>query len=144
MTLHKERKLSNDGLTVHWVNKTLTKEILLEHATRFANRNYYPIRHDCKYFNDNGTPLSMPLERHHTPILKNDINHFVNMIYKLYMWQTRQQAYIGKFLGAIIDNNLSKSIDYADSYNKRMIGLYVKYLYNCAPSDWRTQISEDE
>ena len=41
---------------------------------------------------------------------------------------------VGEFLSAILNNDLAKAVSHGDDMNQPIIHMYVKFLYNHAPS----------
>lgn len=99
--------------TDKWDNKTLTFEELEQEITAFALRNGYEY------------------------VDSEKLNHVAICIFDLYTYQTRQKSYVDDFVAALMSNDLTNAVTRADSINMRLIPLYVLFLYNWAPGDWR-------
>jgi len=65
------------------------------------------------------------------------VSHVAECCYHIYLWATHQLPAVGSFLTAVIDNDLMKSVNYADGTNRDLLWVYVIFLYNTAPARWR-------
>ena len=102
---------AND-LTDRWVAKTLTRE------------------HIYAYLAENVAGMSGRI------VTEVDLQHVVECCYHLYQWSTGQLPGLGDFLTAVTNNDLMKSVQYADSVNMASLWIYAIFLYNVAPAGW--------
>jgi hypothetical protein len=72
------------------------------------------------------------------------INHVADLCYQIYLWSTGQILSVGDFLQAIINNDLTEAVHRADELNRTALWLYVAFLYNVAPGDWKHTKKEFE
>jgi len=59
--------------------------------------------------------------------------------FAIYQWSVGQVSFLGSFLKAVVDNDLGGAIGRADELNQRALSLYVRFLYNVAPSDYKNR-----
>jgi hypothetical protein len=72
------------------------------------------------------------------PELGNDqITHVAEICHSIYLWSTRQIAYLGDFAQAIVDNDLAEAAGRADDTNRQGLWLYPIFFYNVAPGGWQ-------
>lgn len=68
-----------------------------------------------------------------------DAVHVAECIHHIYEWRHGQRPWgLGRFLTAVLRNDLAEAAGAADTVNRKVIWLYPLYLINRAPADWRT------
>ena len=55
------------------------------------------------------------------------------------MYHDRGSTY-NDLIWALAGNNFNEIMLTADNINKKCVGVYHKYFYNCVPADWRERI----
>ena len=70
------------------------------------------------------------------------LEHVAKLIHRTYQWSQEINPHrMGRFLTAVVENNLKEAVGRADYVNVRALPIYVKYFYNYAPGQWRTQLT---
>ncbi len=70
------------------------------------------------------------------------VEHVIKLIHRVYQWSQEIDPHrMGSFLTAVVENDLDGAVGKADSVNVRALPIYIKYFYNYAPGQWRTQLS---
>lgn len=73
-----------------------------------------------------------------------DLLHVATLIHHIYRWRQghKPPGALGRFLRAVMENDLAEAAGAADDINRKALWLYPLYMYNNAPSDWKTWIQE--
>jgi len=66
--------------------------------------------------------------------------HVVDCLWHLYL-AYRENYPIGGFLTAVAHNNFMSATAKADWTNSKVLPVYMKFLYNCAPGDWKEKLT---
>lgn len=103
----------NYNLNRKWVEQTLTKEDIAEWVKLQST----------------------------THLSQNEIQHVANGMHNIYnAYHAKTISYLGRFLTAVVQNNLREAIFRADNTNTKALRLYVYFLYRVAPNDYKQVI----
>lgn len=69
----------------------------------------------------------------------DEFEHVVNCLYHIILWYERKRP-LGDFLTAVLKNDLMEACGRADDTNRKVLSLYVKFIYNNLPGDYRGRI----
>jgi hypothetical protein len=76
------------------------------------------------------------------PLLTDEeLDHVADCCMSIYNWY-REGLRPGHFLTGVLLNDLDMAVGCADHTNKKALALYIKFLYNVAPGDWREKAKE--
>ena len=101
--------MSATDLTEKWAAKELTEEDILTYlAQNIATK----------------TPTT-------------ELSHVAQLCLHLYLWSTGQLPYLGDFLTAVVNNDLTEAVHRADGINRGLLWVYTAFLYNVAQRGWR-------
>lgn len=71
-----------------------------------------------------------------------EVGHVTDCLFSICQWYFHDKPLYDPFFEALLSNNLMQTFAYADNTNQKVMGLYVKFLYNKLPADYRTKIKE--
>jgi len=72
---------------------------------------------------------------------EKELDHVARCLHHLYLWY-KENFPVGHFLTNVLRNDFMAACGSADSTNSRVLPIYAKFLYNCAPMDWRSKAKE--
>lgn len=73
-----------------------------------------------------------------------ELVHIAQYCHHIYKWHATDERHkLGDFLNAFINNDLWEACMRADDVNRRSLWIYVQFLYNVAPSNWRDKLKEE-
>lgn len=97
------------SLNSKWVQGTLTKDDIKEWAKEQA--------------------LAKGLD-------EEELDHVVTCLHHIYLWY-KENYPIGSFLTYVVKNDFIGASCAADKTNVKVLPVYARFLWNCAPGDWR-------
>ena len=72
---------------------------------------------------------------------EKELDHVAMCLHHLFLWH-RKDYPIGHFLMAVVENDFMLACGRADSTNSRVLPIYAKFLFNCAPGNWREKAKQ--
>jgi len=75
-------------------------------------------------------------------LTENDLDHIATCMHDIYLAYHDEvpASGLGHFLTAVIKNDLVGACVNADSTNRLVLPLYVIFLHNCAPGDYKQKL----
>lgn len=78
------------------------------------------------------------LKSYEVELNEEDFDHLLDCLYAIYEWYYEGRS-MGHFLTAVVTNDLEMSVGRADKTNIKCLPLYVRFLYNIAPGDYKAK-----
>jgi len=74
-----------------------------------------------------------------------EVDHVADLLGKIAGWYEGDipPYEMGDFLPEVLKDSLSGAWERADDTNRKALGLYVKFLFNNIPSDWKVKARKD-
>jgi len=98
-----------------WVNQTLTQEDI---------ERWLLVQNDIRLLLDHGV------------LNEVDIKHVAMCLHHIFLWY-HDKISLGHFLTAVVKNDLIHACGSADNTNRLCLPVYISFLYNYAPMDYR-------
>jgi len=78
-------------------------------------------------------------------LTEKNLDHIARLIHQIYLayHDMMPRTGLGHFLTAIVKNDLEEACGRADSINRFVLPIYIRFLYNYAPANYREQILEE-
>lgn len=111
-----------------WMDASLTRDDIQVEVHRLAENISIGLPHEKRKLS--------------TMLTEADLQHIGMCLHHLYIWW-RDNESVGSFLGAFIENNVTRTFQMADSINWLGLGIYIEYLHWHAPQDWRIKQRHD-